>query len=245
MTKKEKLYFEYLRLHNEALKLQGDEYTQVTEDDLKNEHLKQAATAFTVEKLEQMIADAHHSIALAKQRNAIDNWFKTPDGIRYRAAHTKRQEELIAERKELIQSVQKKVSKMVKTTLGEKWGVQRLSLGGSGQVAIGVIKKVHEDGYEECYFGCSFNIMFEAAEFSFNKKDEFTMSFASKGSFDPNEDAISKEYISGMGKFISNNYMLSELRTLLLDSGKKEFDLYCKIDHERNLLRTPEQFKMK
>jgi hypothetical protein len=245
MTKKEKLYFEYLRLNNELMSLRGEETVAVSEETVRDNQFKKNANGYSVSQLESMISNTQDSIAKTKQKNAIDAWFKTPDGIRYRALHTKREEALKEERTSLILNTREKISKMVKTALGDKWAVPHIALGGSGNIRVGVIKNVREDGYEECHFGCTFEIFFESVDCSLEKKEEFNMSFASKGSFDPVDDEVSKEYVIGMGKFVSNTFMLKELKALVLESSKKEFDLWRKIDNERSLLKTPEQFKMK
>ena len=244
MTQKERLYTEYLRLHIELANLAKEDASK-WESMLNSRHFKEDAREYKVEELEKNIASVKKSITEQVNRNEIQKWLSTPDGIRYRAERQRNIEKCKNELKSVNEAARKYVEHIVETVCGEKWALINFSGTGSGSLCIGVVESRYQDGSPKAYFGKTFEMRFTAAGTFFdNKKDEVNMSYGSCGSFDIN-DPVQNEYIAGMGRFLGNKFMIENLREYLLGVSRKGYEINGRLWKEERLLEKPEQFQGK
>lgn len=244
MTQKEKLYFEYLRLKNELEKLQGKEVEELSDKILQTAKFQREAASHKLDELNGYIAGVNSHIENELHKQTIERWYGTPDGIRYKAAITRRQNELRESYKKLVNDAEKHVADIVKTVCGTKWDVIRFHVSySSGVVCIGVVKSRNADGIPSAYFGKSFEVSFESMDINGNPTEEFKMSYSSGNSDDIIEDTVNAEYIAGMGRFLTNRYMLKDLKKYLIDIARKAYKTSRELYKQNELLKEPEQFK--
>ena len=245
MTQKEKLYTEYLQLMQELSTLQGEDPKKWA-DKLTSRNFSSAAADYKLADLHKMVSDARKSISNQINKNEIQKWYGTPDGIRYKAERVRNIEKFKAELKKINTAAKKHIDHIVETVCGKQWEVITFSGTGSGSLSIGLVKEHSEGGWPIAHFGKTFEIRFAAAHTNFdNKKDEFQMSFGSCGSFDIVEEPLQTEYVCGMGRFLGNKYMLENLREYLLEVSRKGYEINKKLWDEEKLMKTPELFAAK
>ena len=96
MTQKEKLYTEYLQLMQELSTLQGEDPKKWA-DKLTSRNFASAAADYKLADLHRMVSDARKSISNQINKNEIQKWYGTPDGIRYKAERVRNIEKFKAE----------------------------------------------------------------------------------------------------------------------------------------------------
>ena len=244
MTQKEKLYFEYLRLKNELEKLRGKEVEELTDTLVETGKFRREAASHKLEELNGYIVGVNSQIENELHKQTIERWYDTPDGIRYKASVTRKQNTLRDEYKKLVTDAEKHVASIVRTVCGPKWDVIRFNVSySSGVLCIGVVKSRDKDNIPSAYFGKTFDITFESMNLNGDPVEEFKMSYSSGNSDDIIGDAVNAEYIAGMGRFLMNRYMLKDLKKYLLDISRKAYKLSRELYKQNALLKEPEQFK--
>ncbi len=228
MTKKEKLYKEYLTVKNKLNTLLGEGSFDVEKD---FDRVAFRAKTYTKDELEYMIRVAETNYNNEVEKKRARDYFKTEEGSALKEHLDKEHEALENQRAELFKKANKELDIFIKDFLGKEWGVRY----GTNSTDIGLVKEITEDGYVNFYFGHSFTIYHDTF---FDKR--FEMNYGCLGSFNLLDDEVLRpKYLMGMAKFANDKDRLLRLRSYLSSVAEDNHQLCERLDKIEYKLKHP------
>ena len=238
MTQKEKLYKEYVIAKNKLNALRGEKLIggDNIEEYFRSDVFARFAKSYTKDDINRMIRNAEIDYEDEVEKLRVENYFNTEEGKAEKENLTKQIEEGINERRELIVSTTKRIDSFIKEWLGNDWGC---GLVGNSSIQIGMVENVAENKANHFYFGHTFTLYYN----DYFTKDRFEMNYGCMGSFGlldgSKESDLRCQYLLGMGKFASNKEKLAELKNILADFCKREYNYSQRLDALRHNLKHP------
>ena len=209
MTKKTELYKKYIELKNEYYTLKG-ETDKVVE--LTDEYLNGGVFDYNVRKsktsvLEHDITCVKNAIDSVKKELKREEYFKTPEGEKYKSDLLAERTSLIDKINEIETSARNYISGIIEDYLGKGWEVGHMGR----WMCICYVKGYDEDGKPLVKRSYDFTIDYECR----NGKDKFCMNYPTCGSWDLFNDENMRVYLNGVGKFGTNDKFLRDLFNIL------------------------------
>lgn len=237
MTKKAKLYKTYIELRNEYHTLKG-ETDKVVE--LTDEYLNGRVFDYNVRKsktsvLEYNIACMKNSIASVKKRLKREEYFKTPEGEKYRADLLAKRTSLIDKIKEIETSARNYISGIIEDYLGKGWEVSHMGR----WMRICYVKGYDEDGNPLVKRPYDFSIDYECR----NGEDKFCMNYPSCGEWDLFNDEDMCTYLAGIGKFGTDKHILEVIMNGIKTWMKQDNEYKIMLYRVDDKLINPEALK--
>lgn len=221
MTKKQRLFNHYAKLHNQLAELLGGEITY-TEEYL-NRYCKKIN--YTIAELEHMINSVATSLHIAEENKKTEEYYSTEEGQLLKTELEKQLQSVINKAIELRETTRKNVSKMIQELLGENWDICNI-----GKCAeIGLVRQ-YDDGYPQFYFGQSFTIRYD---------NDFNLNYGTTGAFNPFTDLTKVEYIKGLATFVSGGEKTKAIYDRLNEYCKEEWTLFSEETRLRDRLKHP------
>ena len=217
MTIKEKLYKEYITIYNKVCELNGKEPLECNEEFFNSTRFQCEARTKSIDEWQKSISYQESVYEHEVMRLKIENYFNTEEGKILKENTIKRLNEIYDARREYIKETNKEIEQIIKSWLGEQWGMR---LNGSS-MEVGIVKEVRcnedKDKWNDFHFGLNFDVYFygenENCENSLLK-----MNYSSMGSFNLLEpDNLRSQFLLGMGMFSTNTEHLESLKKRLTE----------------------------
>jgi hypothetical protein len=221
MTKKQRLFNHYAKLHNQLAELLGSEITY-TEEYL-NRYCKKIN--YTIAELEDMINSVATSLHIAEENKKTEEYYSTKEGQLLKTELEKQLQSVINKTIKLRETTRKNVSKMIQELLGENWDI--CITGNHSQ--IGLVSQ-YDDDYPQFYIGHSFTIGYDK---------NFNLNYGTTGDFNPFTDLTKVEYIKGLATFVSGGEKTKEIYDRLNEYCKEEWALFSEKTRLRDRLKHP------
>ena len=237
MTKKAELYKKYIELRNEYYTLKG-ETDKVVE--LTDEYLNGRVFDYNVRKsktsvLEHDITCMKNAIASVKKELKREEYFKTPEGEKYKSDLLAKRTSLMDKIKEIETSARNYISGIIEDYLGKGWEVGRMGR----WMRICYVKGYDKDGKPLVKRSYDFSIDYECR----NGEDRFCLNYPTCGSWDLLNDEDMRVYLAGVGKFgtdkLTLNIIMNGIKTWMKQDDEYRTMLY-RIDDK---LKNPEALK--
>lgn len=237
MTKKAELYKKYIELKNEYYTLKG-ETDKVVE--LTDEYLNGRVFDYNVQKsktsvLEHDITCVKNAIASAKKELKREEYFKTPEGEKYKADLLAERTSLIDKIKGIETSARNYISGIIEDYLGKGWEVGHMGR----WMRICYVKGYDEDGKPLVKHSYDFSIDYECR----NGEDKFCMNYPTCGSWDLLNDEDMRTYLAGVGKFGTDKYILEVIMNGIKVWARQDNEYRTMVDKVDYKLMNPEALK--
>lgn len=218
MTSKQKLYLKYLEIANEYYTLNGEVYRviDITEDFLDSNLFKVRASQCTLEHWENLISLMKSKLEQIKKYLHNKTFYETDEGKAYKTLMLLRQDELEKKLNDVKDSGVKKISDFIEIYLGYGWSVTYI---GESQTDI---------AYNGYY---SFTIHYN--------NGVFRMNYPTIGAFDLFIDEDRRNYLIGMGKFVSDKVLLTKLYENIRTYLKDYYEIQKELDEVINKIDNP------
>ena len=189
MTKKEKLYNEWMAIKKQIAECKGETFTKVE-------------CNLTAKELEYRVEDAKMALARAQKMKKINDFYATEEGKKYEAIRRTRLDEIKQERESLFKATEALLRGYVQSFLGEEFDINF----GARNCEIGLVEKRFDNGNISFYFGHSFNVYYEISMWRDREGEfEFKINFGTMGGFDPQVDTTYAKYVTALGKFVGSH----------------------------------------
>ena len=238
MTIKEKLYKEWVIAENKYARLVGEELMDESDDFFTSNGFSVLAKNTTKSDLKRMIESANYKYDREVEKLRVENYYNTEEG--------KEKKEFLLARKEQIENMIEKykegtnrhMNQFIKEWLGENWGCNVFM----GSMEIGIVEKVHEDGFTSFLFGHSFTLYYGGV---YNRTERFDMNYGTMGFFDVFNNVTRSELLIGMGEFVKNKEKLETLQLRLDDFQKQIMEWNTEKSDITNELEHPTPISLK
>ena len=219
MTIKEKLYKEYITIYNKVCELNGKEPLVCNEEFFNSTRFQCEARTKSINEWRESISYQEYVYEHEVMRLKIENYFNTEEGKILKENTTKRLNEIYDARRKYIKETNKEIEQIIKSWLGEQWGI-RLN-GNGGYMEVGIVKEVRcnkdKDKWNDFHFGLKFDVYL----YGENENCEnmlLKMNYSSMGSFNLLEpDNLRSQFLLGMGMFSTNTEHLESLKKRLTE----------------------------
>ena len=237
MTKKTELYKKYIELKNEYYTLKG-ETDKVVE--LTDEYLNGGVFDYNVRKsktsvLEHDITCVKNAIDSVKKELKREEYFKTPEGEKYKSDLLAERTSLIDKINEIETSARNYISGIIEDYLGKGWEVGHMGR----WMCICYVKGYDEDGKPLVKRSYDFTIDYECR----NGKDKFCMNYPTCGSWDLLNDEDMRTYLAGVGKFGTDKYILEVIMNGIKVWARQDKEYRTMVDKVDYKLMNPEAIK--
>lgn len=209
MTKKEKLYREYVIAKNKLLALRGE--ALIGGDDIEvyfNSYaFSNRANHHTIKEITNMIDYAKRCYEDETERLRIKNYYETEEGMAVKEILLDRIWEMEKKREDCVETSTEQFDNMIKEWLGAEWGVAYVS---SGSMEIGLVKE-RKDDVNRFHFGHSFQVYY----YRYGKKESrFEMNYGCMSCFNllKEDGKLRCKFLLGMGTFSNDKEKLTELK---------------------------------
>ena len=220
MTSKEKLYKEWIMIHNKVCELTGNKpIAECTETFLSSQTFRNDAKSRSKDSWMESIQYQKYLYEEAVRKAKIENFFSTDEGKKLKESVEKRKKEIFNARMSYMQEAEKEIEGEIKSWLGSKWGVILYD----NNMEVGIIKEYrHDDKRPVFHFGLTFSILFDTknrrGELSDIDDIDIRMNYPTIGSFNLFEtDGLCNQYLRGMGSFASDTERLGRLKKRLFN----------------------------
>ena len=237
MTKKAELYKKYIELRNEYYTLIGetDNVVELTDEYLNGRIFDHNVRTSKTSVLEYDITRFKNSIASVKKELKREEYFKTPEGEKYKADLLAARTSLMDKIKEIETSARNYISGIIEDYLGKGWEVGHMGR----WMRICYVKGYDEDGKPLVKRSYDFSIDYECK----NGEDKFCLNYPTCGSWDLLNDEDMRVYLAGVGKFgtdkLTLNIIMNGIKTWMKQDNEYRTMLY-RIDDK---LINPEALK--
>ena len=217
MTIKEKLYKEYIIIHNKVCELNGKEPLECTEEFFNSARFQCEARTKSKDEWRNSISYQKCAYENEVMRLRKENYFNTEEGKTLKEDIEKRLKSVYETRHSYIKETENEIEQTIKSWLGEQWGV-RLN---NSTMEVGIVKEVrydeNKDKWNVFHFGLDFHIYFD--NYSYGEENErFEMNYGSMGSFNLSEpNNLRSQYLLGMGVFSTDTERLESLKKRLTE----------------------------
>lgn len=224
MTKKAELYKKYIELRNEYYTLIGetDKVVELTDEYLNGRVFDHKVRTSKTSVLEDDIICVKNSIASVKKRLKREEYFKTPEGEKYKADLLAKRTILMDKIKEIETSARNYISGIIEDYLGKGWEVGRMGR----WMRIRYVKGYDEDGKPLVKRSYDFSIDYECR----NGEDRFCLNYPTCGSWDLLNDEDMRVYLAGVGKFgtdkLTLNIIMNGIKTWMKQDDEYRTMLY-------------------
>ena len=237
MTKKAELYKKYIELCNEYHTLKGetDKVVELTDEYLNGRVFDHNVRTSKTSVLEYDITCMKNGIASVKKELKREEYFKTPEGEKYKA-------DLLAERTSLMDkikgfetSARNYISGIIEDYLGKGWEVGHMGR----WMRIYYVKGYDEDGKPLVKRSYDFSIDYECR----NGEDKFCMNYPTYGSWDLLNDEDMRTYLTGVGKFSTDKHILEVIMNCIKTWLKQDDEYRTMLYRIDDKLTNPEALK--
>lgn len=242
MTRKEKIYAEYLHVLNDYNLAHGKYPIACDDAFFATDIFKyQAKESGTIEHLQQQMKFMRSSITRKLEEKRAEEFFNTEDGAKYFAYLTDKQEQVYEQIKSNRNAAQNEIIAIVQSVLGDKW----TAVFNTSRTEIGMIDN-EKGGF---IFGHEFSLFYDAYDaydiVNLKTKDisDFVIKF-SNGTmmgFDAFNDETRREHIIGMGKFLQDVDALAKIRKVIYNASVKDNQLKEERDKISDKIKKPTQ----
>ena len=176
-----------------------------------------------------------NAIASVKKELKREEYFKTPEGEKYKADLLAKRTSLMDKIKEIETSARNYISGIIEDYLGKGWEVGRMGR----WMRICYVKGYDKDGKPLVKRSYDFSIDYECR----NGEDRFCLNYPTCGSWDLLNDEDMRVYLAGVGKFgtdkLTLNIIMNGIKTWMKQDDEYRTMLY-RIDDK---LMNPEALK--
>jgi hypothetical protein len=237
MTKKAELYKKYIELRNEYYTLKGetDKVVELTDEYLNGRVFDHHVRTSKTSVLESDITSVKNAIASAKKELKRDEYFKTPEGEKYKSDLLAKRTSLTDKIKEIETSARNYISSIIEDYLGKGWEVGRMGW----RMRICYVKGYDEDGKPLVKRSYNFTIDYECR----NGEDKFCMNYPTCGSWDLLNDEDMRTYLAGVGKFGTDKHILEAIMNGIKVWAKQDNEYRTMLYRIDDKLTNPEALK--
>lgn len=221
MTIKQKLYKEYIEIHNKVCGLFGYEPLECSEEFFNSTRFQHEARAKSKNDWQEAISHQTYIYEREVERLRRENYFNTKEGKSLKENIEKKLESICEIRETYIKKTENDIEQTIKSWLGEQWGIHL----GNRCMEVGIVKETHYDENKNkrnnFHFGLTFEVFFGGyfigAEVG-DKNTRFEMNYGCMSSFKLSEsNNLRSQYLLGMGVFSTDTERLEHLRNRLTE----------------------------
>ena len=237
LSRKAKVYLEYLHLVNRINELRGnDERYRVDEEYINSDAFAYSVKcAKKISQLEAINADCRKTIDRLVAEQKRDQFFATEDGTKYKEFFETAKEEKKQNIAHNICEVNEKLNSFIKRLLGDEWGVR--STPSSTDIGL-----TDENG--KFIFGHNFTLYHynytEPGEKLTYANMRFDFGCGAMCSFDIFKSETRREFEIGKGKFLADTDALWAIKEIIYDFVVKDEALREELRNINNLLEKPD-----
>ena len=209
MTRKEKLYRDYIIEYNKVCELTGEALLDCSEEFFNSAVFRHEASVHTL--LYWLDAIEYQKVRYSEElkRIRVEEYLNTDEGKEL----LKRRDELIDARAMFFKETEGLIDRNIKRWLGEQWGIWLYN----NSICIGLVKEVDKDGLNKFHFGHTFDVLFSKSYKEAELKS-FDLNYGTMGKFSLLEvNSLRSQLLVGMGKFVSNSDYLAWLKGCLTE----------------------------
>lgn len=170
----------------------------------------------SAEEMCHLIESHRYAIEDAKIRKRIEEWLKTDEGSEWKKEREERISSLRNEIKTEQNDILKKARTIIINSLGQEWDVNMPSI---QSMDVGLVENYRENGNPYFHFGCDFSITWyqnpDYDEEKFGKTFKLYLCNCSTSEFEINKNDTKVKYITGVGKFLSDEKMIEQLTEII------------------------------
>ena len=174
MTRKEKLYRDYIIEYNKVCELTGEALLDCSEEFFNSAVFRHEASVHTL--LYWLDAIEYQKVRYSEElkRIRVEEYLNTDEGKEL----LKRRDELIDARAMFFKETEGLIDRNIKRWLGEQWGIWLYN----NSICIGLVKEVDKDGLNKFHFGHTFDVLFSKSYKEAELKS-FDLNYGTMGKF--------------------------------------------------------------
>lgn len=170
----------------------------------------------SVKEMRNLTKYYRSAIEEAKKRKHFEEWLKTDEGSEWKKEYEERLSRLRNEIKTERNDMLKKVRTIIINSLGQEWDVNMTNL---QSMDIGIVGNHRENGNPSFHFECDFSLTWyqnpDYDEENFGKTFKLYICNFSTSEFEINKNNSKVKYITGVGKFLSEEKMIEQLTEVI------------------------------
>lgn len=231
MTRKEKLYRDYIIEYNKVCELTGESLLDCSEEFFNSAIFRHKASVHTLLYWLDAIEYQKARYSEELKRLRIERFYNTDEGKEL----LKRCDELIDVRIMLFKETEGLIDRNIKRWLGGQWGVWLKR----NSICIGLVKEVDKDGLNDFHFGHTFEVSFSKS-YKETELKNLDLNYGTMGKFSLLEvNSLRSQFLMGMGCFVSNTDYLAWLKGCLTEFVIKLQELDDELNSLTNTLNNP------
>lgn len=229
---------QWWKLQNEFYIITGqtDKFKPMTAEFLESHEFRRLANGKSLDKWERDIISAVGTLADAKKKIRIRDWYETAEGMAYKSDLTAKRAAIVEQRRKFNFDLSNRLTTEMRDFLGEGWYVTRLA---PNRLTIAYIEN-GEGSPQMGFTGYEVDLSTESDLFASKEQAHILhMSYASLGNKDILGDGQFRNYVIGIGMLAGNTELLKSVRDSLNAYADKEADLWKKINDIDEKIKNP------